>query len=409
MIPRQRPLGYRNPSTGRSAAETAGIPAWSGLVAALAGRPLPPDARVAKLAVMKIQSLVTEQVRVGPGATDRVPLTGPAAALPPAVDRVLVRVETEGGPNGLGFAEVASPAAAAVRSLIETAIAPLLAGEDPRETERLFARAEAELRPVGFAGLVARAYSAVDLALWDIKARAVSMPLYRLLGGARSAAPFVVSDPTGELTRSARPWLRDGATGVRVELGGDDVQADADYLRAVTATLGEETWVGVAAGGRFDLPTALALARFLEDVGADWFEDPLPADDEAGYALLAARTDVPLAAGAWVSGREALYRLIRSGPVRTVRVDVGRLGGLTPVLKVAAVAEACRVAVSPVGLPEVGIHLACGLAVVPHVEVVLGRSDVFASGLQVSGGRLVPPDQPGLGIAPRGPNATQPP
>jgi L-alanine-DL-glutamate epimerase-like enolase superfamily enzyme len=292
-----------------------------------------------------------------------------------------------------------------VRSLIDTEVSQFVVGEDPRDTERLFAKAEARFRGVGFAGVAARAYSAVDVALWDLKAKAAGVPLFRLLGAARESAPFFASDvatlgrDASDVAKAARPLMKQGAMGLRVEVGRADVQADADRIREIQDSLGEEGWVGVAAGGRFDLGTAQALSHFFEDIGIDWFEDPIPASDAPGYAKLAALMEVPLAVGSSFDSREAFFRVIRDGVVRTVRPDVARLGGITPLLKVAAVAEAYHVAVSPVRMPEVGVHLACGLGVVPHVDSVSWFADVFAGGPTVADGKLVPPTAVGLGIA----------
>ncbi len=141
-----------------------------------------------------------------------------------------------------------------------------------------------------------------------------------------------------------------------------------------------------------------ALAHFFEDIGVDWFEDPIPAADEPGYAKLAGLMETPLAVGCGFGSREAFFRVIRSGHVRTVRPDVCRLGGITPLLKIAAVAEAYHVAVSPVRLPEVGVHLACGLGVVPHVDSVSWFRDVFTGGAAIEAGKLVPSAEPGLGL-----------
>jgi len=121
------------------------------------------------------------------------------------------------------------------------------------------------------------------------------------------------------------------------------VQADADRVRDISAGLGDDASVSVAADGRFDLGTATALAHFFEDQGVDLFEDPIPAADAPGYAKLAAALDVPLAVGAALNSRDDFFRIIRAGDVRTVRPDPCRLGGITPVLKVAAVAEAFQV------------------------------------------------------------------
>jgi L-alanine-DL-glutamate epimerase-like enolase superfamily enzyme len=354
---------------------------------------------------MKITRLPTDHLRVPLAKPVRLALSEPKPSGPDAVDIVLVNLETDSGLTGIGFTYLIGPGAAAVRSLIGTELSALVAGEDPHDADRLFAKAEGHFRAAGFAGLAARAYSAIDVALWDVKAKAAGVPLFKLLGSARPAAPFFVSDiaaggrDAAEVVKLAKPLLKQGATGVRVEIGGGDVQADADRVRAISDGLGDDAWVGVAADGRFDLGTAQALAHFFEDIGIDWFEDPIPANDEIGYAKLAGLMETPLAVGSGFSSREAFFRVIRAGHVRTVRPDIGRLGGITPVLKVAAVAEAFQVAVSPVRLPEVGVHLACGLGVVPHVDSVSWVKDVFTGGPRVENGRMAPPPEPGLGLA----------
>jgi L-alanine-DL-glutamate epimerase-like enolase superfamily enzyme len=322
------------------------------------------------------------------------------------VDLILVHLDTDAGVRGLGFTYLAGPGAAAARGLIDTELSPLLVGEDARHTDRLLATAEARFRPVGFAGLAARAYCAIDLALWDAKAKAAGVPLAQLLGGARPAAPYFASDiatagrSAAEVVRLAKPLLKQGATGVRVEVGGSsDIQADADRVREISDGLGDHASVSVAADGRFDLGTAEALSHFFEDIGVDWFEDPIPAADEPGYAKLAGLAEIPLAVGSSFGTREQFFRVIRAGVVRTVRPDVCRLGGITPLLKIAAVAEAFQVSVSPVRLPEVGVHLACGLGVVAQVDSVGWFADVFAGGPRVEGGKLAPPAAPGLGLS----------
>lgn len=353
---------------------------------------------------MKLASLTTDLRRVPLPRLGRVPLTGSNLAHPAAIDLVLVNLKTDDGMTGLGLTYLQGPGAASVRSLIDTELSQLVIGEDPRTTDLLFAKAEARFRGVGFAGLAARAYAAIDIALWDIKAKAAQLPLWQLLGGARSAASFFVSDvaaggrDAAEVLKLAKPLLKQGATGVRIEIGEGDVQADAERVRTISDGLGDDAWVGAAADGRFDLGTAQALSHFFEDIGVDWFEDPIPASDEPGYAKLAGMMEVPLAVGSGLSTKEAFFRIIRAGHVRTIRPDVVRLGGISPVLKIAAVAEAFHVAVSPVRLPEVGIHLACGLGVVPHVDSVSWFGEVFAGGPRIEAGKLVPSDRPGLGI-----------
>ncbi len=354
---------------------------------------------------MKITRVAAAHLRVPLPARGRVSLTAPAPpAGPDAVDLLTAHVETDAGLTGLGFTYVVGPGAAAVKGLLEGELAALLVGEDPHDTDRHFARVESRFRPAGFAGLAARAYAALDIALWDLKGKAAGLPLYRILCNARPAAPFFHSDvatlgrDADEAIKLAKPLLKRGAMGLRVEVGGGDVQGDADRVREVSEGLGDAGWVAVAAGGRYDLTTAAAMSHFFEDIGIDLFEDPLPAADAPGYARLAALLEVPLAVGTHFDTPADFYRVIREGVVRTVRPDPVRLGGITPVLKVAAVAEAFQAAVVPVRLTEVGVHLGCGLPAVPHVDAVGWFADVFAGGPTVEGGKLVPPAGAGLGV-----------
>ena len=359
---------------------------------------LAPGRVVATLGRMKLTRLTTDHLSVPLGKPSRVSLTDPLPNAPDRVDLLLVQLETDSDVAGLGFTYLIGPGAATVHALIQTELSALVVGEDPRETDRLLAKVEEFFRPVGFAGLAARAYAAIDVALWDITAKAAGVPLAQLLGGWRPEAPFFVSDLTGDVVKNGRSLVKQGATGVRIEIGSGDVQAEADRVRAISESLGDEVWVSVAAEGRFNLVTAQALAHFFEDIGIDCFEDPIPAADDIGYARLAATTETPLAVGSGFNSREAFFRVIRAGHVRTVRPDVCRLGGLTPLLKVATVAEAYHVAVSPVRMPEVGVHLACGLASIAHVDSVGWFRDVFQGGPRITPGKLVPPAEPGLGL-----------
>src|SRR5262245_25130609 len=303
-----------------------------------------------------------------PTTRSRISLTDRQAASPTGV--VAVRLHTDGDHVGLGFT-TASIAGPVVRSLLDHELAPLVVGEDPNDNERLVSKSQLKFRGTGWAGLVARAYAAIDIALWDLKAKAANLPLFRLLGGARSAAPCfagdlaaVGSDPQ-QTVKAARPLLDDGVLGVSVEVGGGEVQLDADRVQQIRDGLGESAWLGISIDGRYDLGTALAMAHFYEeDVGIDWIDFPIPVEDRVGYQRLAERMEVPLALGSAFDSRDDFRRVLERGDIRVLRPDPLRLGGITPLLKVAALAEAYQSAVVPFRLPEIGVHLACGL---PHV------------------------------------------
>lgn len=337
-----------------------------------------------------------------PAARSRVSLSDPKPAVNTFV--VGVRLHTDTEHVGLGFT-TSTVAAPVIRSLIDTELSPLVVGEDPNDTERHFARARNRFRSTGWSGLASRAYAAIDIALWDLKGKAAGLPLYRLLGGARSAASCFIGDlatigsDADQTVRSAAPWLSQGVLGVAIDVGGGDVQLDADRVQRIRDGLGESAWIGITADGRYDLGTALAMAHFYEeDVGIDWFDSPIPVEDRVGYRRLAERMEVPLAIGSTFDDRDGFLRTLQQGDIRVLRPDLLRLGGITPVLKLAAVAEAYHVKVVPFRLPEVGVHLACGLPNVPMAEWGSWLAPIFAEPVQPRDGKLIPASRPGHGM-----------
>ena len=336
-----------------------------------------------------------------PAGRGRVSLTDPAPA-PTSV--VAVHLHTDTPLVGLGFT-TATVGHLALQILLDSDLGPLVTGEDPMEVERLFAKAQGRFRSTGWAGLAARAYAAIDIALWDLRAKAAGLPLFRLIGGSRTSAACFAGDLAAigtdahQTVKTARPLIDQGVLGVAVDVGGGDVQLDADRVQQIRDGIGESAWLGIAVDGRYDLGTALAMAHFYEeDVGIDWFDSPLPTDDRVGYQRLAERMEVPLAVGARFDDRDAFRRAVEAGAVRVFRPDPLRLGGITPLLKVAALAEAFHVSVVPFRLPEVGVHLACGLPNVPMAEWGSWLSSTFADPIVPRAGKLVPPDRPGHGF-----------
>jgi L-alanine-DL-glutamate epimerase-like enolase superfamily enzyme len=335
------------------------------------------------------------------------PITDPRDDQEPRLDHVfvlLVHLDTDAGHRGLGFAYALQGGGRALKAIADDDLAPLVVGEDPRDHERLAAKVYWRLQSVGRRGLVAQAYSAVDLALWDIKGKAAGMPLYQLLGGARSSAPAYGSD-TGwlwmspaEIIDASRPYLDQGLMGVKIKVGGNP-EADADRVTRIREALGEDVWLGVDANQRYDYGTALALGRFFEEeIGVAWFEEPLSCEDVAGHARLAARLDVPLALGETLFGRDEFRAYLERDAVAIVQPDVTRVGGLTEFLKVAALAESHHRPVAPHLLPEVAVHLACGLPNVTMVEYMPWLYPVFVDPPAIVKGHIVPPPRPGLGL-----------
>src|SRR5262249_15150415 len=147
------------------------------------------------------------------------------------------------------------------------------------------------------------AYSAIDLALWDIKGKSAGLPLFQILGGARESTTAFAADAawtwmsTEEIIEASRVCLDQGMMGIQMQVGGNP-EADADRLTRVREALGEDIWFGIDAGERYDYFTALAMGHLIEEeIGADWFASPIPHNDHEGLAGLAQRLELPLAVG----------------------------------------------------------------------------------------------------------------
>jgi L-alanine-DL-glutamate epimerase-like enolase superfamily enzyme len=325
-----------------------------------------------------------------------------------ALDHVfllLVHLDTDAGLRGLGFAYALQGGGRALKVLADDDLAPLLVGEDPLDHERLASKVYWRLQGVGRRGLVAQAYSAADLALWDLKGKAAGLPLYKLLGGARESAPVYAADTAWlwmsaeEVMRASEPYFRAGVMGVKVKVGGPDPEQDAGKLQKLRDAWGDDVWLAVDANQRYDHDTALMMGRFFEEeVEADWFEEPLSCEDVEGHARLASKLEIPIAVGETLFGRDEFERYLAAGAVAVLQPDVTRLGGLTPALKVAALAERHHRPVSPHLMPEVGVHLACGLPNVGAVEYAPWLFPAFAEPPAIVEGKVVPPPRPGLGL-----------
>lgn len=343
----------------------------------------------------------------------RIPLARPLSA--PTVDdrstridhvlMLVVHLDTDAGHRGLGFAYSLHGGGKALKALATDDIAPLVTSEDPLDHERLGGKVYRRLQGIGRRGLVMQAWSAFDLALWDIKGKAAGMSLYKLLGGVRESTPVYSTDAgwlsmnADEVIAAAAPYLDQGMMGIKVQVGGQDPEADAERLTRIRESLGEDIWLGVDANQRYDYATALSMGRFYEEeIGVDWFEEPISCEDVGGHARLARRLEVPLALGETLFGRDEFEAYLDRDAVDILQPDVTRVGGLTAWLKIAALAEQHHRPMAPHLLPEIGVHLACGLPHVMTVEYLPWLFPAFVEPPTVVKGRLVPNKRPGLGL-----------
>jgi L-alanine-DL-glutamate epimerase-like enolase superfamily enzyme len=341
-----------------------------------------------------------------------VPLKRPIHA-PPAGNRgkridhiylLVVHLDTDAGHRGLGVAYAIEGGGRALQAIAQDDLSPLLIGEDPLDHERLAVKVLGQLAGIAQGGLVLQAYSAIDLALWDVKGKVAGLPLWKLLGGARETAPVYGADAgwlwmtPEEIVEASRAYLDQGMMGIKVRVGGTSPEVDAERVTRVREALGEDAWLAVDASQRYDYATALSMGHFFEEeMGIDWFEEPLICKDIEGHARLADKLEVPITAGGALD-RHDLHNYLAAGAADILQANVTCLGGLTQWLKIAAVAEAYHRPMAAHLLPEVGVHLACALPTVRAVEYVPWLNAVFAEPMTFVNGQLVPPKRPGLGL-----------
>jgi len=189
-----------------------------------------------------------------------------------------------------------------------------------------------------------------------------------------------------------------GFSGSKVKIGKPHLSEDRERLAAVRDAVGPAYEIMVDANQAFSRAEATRRARMLEDVGIAWFEEPMPADDVLEHARLAAATTVPIAVGESLYSISQFKDYLVSGGASIVQVDVARIGGITPWMKVAHMAEAFNVPVCPHFLMELHASLVCAIPNAPWLEYIPQLDTITSSGLRIEAGRAYPSDVPGLGI-----------
>lgn len=316
----------------------------------------------------------------------------------------------EDGATGHGWSWTPTIGASAVRALIDDDIAAWLVGrraDDPAETWDVL---WAHLHEAGGGGVTTIAMAGVDLALWDAHLRRQGLGLPAALGRRHDTIPVYGSGVNlhhdrETLGAQAQRWVDDGFTAVKMKVGRPDLADDLERVALVRDVIGPDRALMVDANQRWDLATATVAIRALAAFDLRWVEEPLRADDTAGYARLRAAVDAPIAQGENAHTVHRFRDLIDAAAVDVVQPNVVRVGGITPFLRIAALARERGVEFAPHLLPELAGQVAVTLDEPVWVEAVedadLTTLDVLVDQgpVQVRHGRLSVLDRVGLGIA----------
>ena len=283
-------------------------------------------------------------------------------------------------------------------------VADLLIGEDPSDIPRLYERLLWAGASVGRSGLATQALAALDVALWDLKAKRADLPLAKLIGAHRDSVRTYntsggfLSAPLEEVRENAARSLSSGIGGIKIKVGHPDAAVDRARVQAVRETIGEDTPLMVDANQQWDRPTALRMGRWLEQFDLVWIEEPLDAYDVEGHRQLADALDTPIATGEMLASVAEHVRLIDARACDILQPDAPRVGGITQFLKLATLADHAGLQLAPHFAMEIHLHLAAAYPREPWVEHFDWLDPLFEERLETKDGRMLVPDRPGLGI-----------
>jgi L-alanine-DL-glutamate epimerase-like enolase superfamily enzyme len=354
---------------------------------------------------MKI-SRIRSQILVLP---QEDPLANTAEDPNAARPMVIVRLATDDGIEGIGVTFYGGALTASLKRAVDD-LGALTIGEDPLRVEAIIAKLRAAAGGSGPAGMFTLALSAIDIALWDIRGKALNQPLWKLLGGARQRVPAYAS---GALRRNlsleevvtAAGRLKDkGFREMKTQLAlpGDTSPAkEVERMRRVREAIGADIKLMCDINQRWRVEQAIDIGKRVEDagVGLFWLEDVTTHDDYAGLARVNAALATPICGGELVYGIVPFRHMIEARSVDYVMIDLIRVGGITQWMKVAGMAEAFNLPVVSHVIPEIHCHL---VAAVPNgltVEYMGWMLKLFEGTAGIENGEMILSDRPGLGLA----------
>ena len=316
---------------------------------------------------------------------------------------LFAEASTENDHHGIGFS-YSKRAGGPAQYAHAREIADNLIGEDPNDIGKIYSKLLWAGASVGRSGVATQAIAAIDIALYDLKAKRAGLPLAKLLGAYRDSVQTYNTSggflhaPIDEVKARATQSLAEGIGGIKIKVGHPDSTVDLARVTAVREHLGDSVPLMVDANQQWDRPTALRFGRVLEQFGLVWIEEPLDAYDAEGHGQLAAALDTSIATGEMLSSVAEHIALIEHRSVDIIQPDAPRIGGITPFLRLAALADQANLQLAPHFAMEIHLHLAATYPREPWVEHFEWLNPLFNERLEIRDGRMWVPDRPGLGF-----------
>ncbi|NHW48753.1 mandelate racemase/muconate lactonizing enzyme family protein [Paenarthrobacter sp. MSM-2-10-13] len=345
-------------------------------------------------------------------STARLPLTVPISDAKVFTGRqkpmtevvfLFAEITTEQGHRGLGFS-YSKRAGGPAQYAHAKEVAEGIIGEDPNDIGKIYTKLLWAGASVGRSGVATQALAAIDIALYDLKAKRAGLPLAKLLGSYRDSVQTYntsggfLNATLDEVKERATQSINDGIGGIKIKVGLPDSKEDLRRVAGVREHIGWDVPLMVDANQQWDRATALRMGRQLEEFNLIWIEEPLDAYDFEGHAHLAQVLDTPIATGEMLASVAEHKGLINANSCDIIQPDAPRVGGITQFLRLAALADERGLGLAPHFAMEIHLHLAAAYPREPWVEHFDWLDPLFEERLETKNGRMMVPDRPGLGV-----------
>lgn len=316
---------------------------------------------------------------------------------------LFAEIATEQGHRGIGFS-YSKRAGGPAQYAHAKEVAEGIIGEDPNDIGKIYTKLLWAGASVGRSGVATQALAAIDIALYDLKAKRAGLPLAKLLGSYRDSVQTYntsggfLNASLEEVKARATQSLDEGIGGIKIKVGLPDSKEDLRRVAGIREHIGWDVPLMVDANQQWDRATALRLGRQLEEFNLVWIEEPLDAYDFEGHAHLANVLDTPIATGEMLASVAEHKGLINANGCDIIQPDAPRVGGITQFLRLAALADERGLGLAPHFAMEIHLHLAAAYPREPWVEHFDWLDPLFNERLETKNGRMVVPDRPGLGV-----------
>lgn len=317
---------------------------------------------------------------------------------------VTARVTDSDGAEGVGYTFTCGVNGGAIADILGREMAPRVQGRDPGRIEAIWEELWWAFHYGGRGGPTVLALSALDMALWDLKAKRAGLPLWRLLGGFDARVPCYAGGidldlDASELVAQTHENVAKGHRAIKMKVGRDLLREDVTKMSAMREAFGPDMPLMADANMKYSVDQAIRAARAFQEFDLVWFEEPIPPDDPAGHARIAAEGGIPIASGENLRSLWDFKLAIEMG-VTFPEPDVTNCGGVTPFMKIAHLAEAFHLPVTSHGAHDITVHL---LAACPNRSYLeahgFGLDAYVETPLSIEDGHAIAPERPGHGVA----------